>query len=507
MASQPARTRAAAVQGVKVKSWAIAASLLAMGVTTTGAALAAPASARTPLTPPSQKQRLIVLTDVGAEADDTMSLVRLMLYSNEIDIEGLVATTSIWIPHERHPEMIRDIVDRYGQVRSNLLLHESGYPEAAALRSKIVEGQRDYGLAAVGAGKESAGADMIIKALDAPDPRPLWVTAWGGANTLAQALTTLRSSRSPEDLKRLVAKLRVYTISDQDDSGAWIRKEFPDLCYIVSPGPYGNATWTGMNEVVESADNTTISNAWLAANIQQGHGALGAAYPDVAWGTEGDTPSFLGLIPNGLSVPDHPDFGGWGGRYELYTPSVEGLGATVTGGIPLGPETRPIWSNAVDSYTPYLASNYGRAVKPASKTFKDFKVTLWRWRDDFQNDFAARMAWTTQPFDKANHPPVVHLDTPERLTAHSGELFTLSAIGSWDPDGDSLSYLWFSYPEAGSWKTPVELVGPENTVRVNFRAPSVTRSETAHLILKVTDKGSPPLTRYKRIIVTLLPAK
>jgi len=487
-----------------VKGWAVAACLLFTSVTA-GVAVAAPAPMPAPA--PAQKQRLIVLTDVGAEADDSMSLVRLMLYSNEIDIEGLVATTSIWLQHERHPEMIRDIVDRYGEVRSNLLLHETGYPEAAILRSRIVEGQREYGMAAVGPGKESAGADLIIKALDAPDPRPLWVTVWGEVNTLAQALTTLRSTRSPEELKRLVAKLRVYTISDQDDSGQWLRREFPGLFYIVSPGPYGNATWTGMTESVEGIDNTTISNAWLAANIQQGHGPLGAAYPDVAWGTEGDTPSFLALIPNGLSVPEHPEFGGWGGRYELYTPSVEGLGATVTGGIPIMPETRPIWSNAADSYTPYLSSNFGRAVKPGGKTFKDFKVTLWRWRDDFQNDFAARMAWTTEPFEKANHPPVAHLDTPERMTVHAGEVFTLSAVGSSDPDGDSLSYLWFSYPEAGSWKTPVELVGPENTIRVNFRAPAVTKPETAHIILKVSDKGSPPLTRYKRIIVTLLPAK
>jgi hypothetical protein len=82
--------------------------------------------------------------------------------------------------------------------------------------------------------------------------------------------TLTRATRSPAELKRLVAKLRVYTISDQDDSGPWIRKEFPDLFYIVSPGGYGAATWTGMNKVVDGIDNTTISNAWLATHIQQG---------------------------------------------------------------------------------------------------------------------------------------------------------------------------------------------------------------------------------------------
>jgi hypothetical protein len=41
-----------------------------------------------------------------------------------------------------------------------------------------------------------------------------------------------------------------------------------------------------------------------------------------------------------------------------------------------------------------------------SITIKDNKVTLWRWRDDFQNDFAARMDWCTMTYKEANHPPV-----------------------------------------------------------------------------------------------------
>jgi len=44
----------------------------------------------------AKKSRVIILTDIGAEVDDTESLVRLLLYSNVIDIEGLVATTSVW---------------------------------------------------------------------------------------------------------------------------------------------------------------------------------------------------------------------------------------------------------------------------------------------------------------------------------------------------------------------------------------------------------------------------
>jgi hypothetical protein len=454
-----------------------------------------------------QKQRMIVLSDIEADPDDTQSLVRLLLYSNEIDIEGLVATTSVWMKRERHPESIRAVLNEYAKVRANLLLHASGYPTAEHLLSLVSEGQPIYGVAGIGKGKDSPGSELIIRALESSDSRPLWVTVWGGANTLAQALLKIRESRSPVEARRLIAKLRVYTISDQDDSGSWIRRNFSDLFYIVSAGRYSNGTWTAINAVVEGIDNRTISNEWLAANIQQGHGPLGAMYPDVAWGVEGDTPSFLALIPNGLSVPEHPEYGGWGGRYELYIPDAKAKGADteVEGGIPIEPETRPIWTNAVDSFTPFVAAHHGRSVKPGTRSFKDFRVTLWRWRDDFQNDFAARMDWTTQPYAATNHPPIPKLAHPERLTVRSDETFKLSAAGTSDPDGDSLSYLWFHYPEAGSWKTPITLSGAENVYHVSFKAPKVNQPETAHFILTVTDKGEPKLSRYKRVIVTIVP--
>ena len=44
---------------------------------------------------PAQKHRVLVLTDVEADPDDAQSLVRFLLYNNQWDVEGLVATTSI----------------------------------------------------------------------------------------------------------------------------------------------------------------------------------------------------------------------------------------------------------------------------------------------------------------------------------------------------------------------------------------------------------------------------
>ena len=450
--------------------------------------------------------RLLVLTDVENEPDDTESLVRLILYTNVVDLQGLVATTSVHLKSGVHPETIRRVIDAYGKVRANLLLHEPGFPEAAALQALVKSGQPAYGLAAVGDGQDTEGSDWIIQLLDQADDRPLWVTAWGGPNTLAQALRQLRATRSEAELKRLIAKLRVYTISDQDDSGPWIRKNFPDLFYIVSPGGYGAATWTGMNHVEPGFDNTTVSNRWLAEHIQQAHGPLGAVYPDIAYGMEGDTPSWLALIPNGLSVPDHPEWGGWGGRYELRIPALEELDPKgFNGGVPIEPETRPIWTNAVDEYTPPVPGEYGRATVTGEKTFKGFRTTVYRWRDDFQNDFAARMAWTTRPYAGVNHPPVPALAHADAITVKSGQRFVLDARGSSDPDGDSLSYWWFQYPEAGTYRGKIPLQGAANIWHVGFVAPKVEKPETAHFILRLTDKGTPALTRYKRVIVTIVP--
>lgn len=454
-----------------------------------------------------EKHRVIVLTDIEADPDDTQSLVRLLLYSNQIDIRGLIATTSVWHKNEVNPESIQKVISAYGKVQSILNKHEPGFPTEDELLNLVTQGLPVYGMLGVGEGKESEGSQWIIRELEKEDERPLWISVWGGVNTLAQALYTIQHTRTQEETEQLIARLRVYTISDQDDSGIWIRNNFPNLFYIVSPGDdYGSATWNAINSYIGGIDNTTISNRWLAEHIQQNHGPLGASYPDVAWGMEGDTPAFLNLIPNGLNNPEHPEWGGWGGRYELYQPDFESI---KEGGsdVVVQPETRKIWTNASDTYTPYVYSNYGRAVQKHDSTYRGNKVSLWRWRDDFQNDFAARMDWTIKPYDQANHPPVPVLSHPETLTVASGEGFGLDAFDSYDPDGDHLSFLWFHYPEAGSYKQEISISGAENAHGAYVVAPQVERPETAHFILKITDKGTPPLTRYKRVIVSINPSK
>ena len=115
------------------------------------------------------------------------------------------------------------------------------------------------------------------------------------------------------------------------------------------------------------------------------------------------------------------------------------------------------------------------------------------------------MDWCIKSYQEANHPPVPALGHPDQITVKSGEGFSLDASGTTDLDGDNLSYLWFQYPEISSYKKLIRIVSAENLYKVFVIAPEVEKNETAHFILKVTDKGAPPLSRYKRVIVKILP--
>lgn len=322
---------------MKLSRYALAAALAG----TSAPATAQPVPAATAAC--EEKARLIVDSDIGNKPDDQMSLVRLLLYADEIDVEGLVASTSVWLRRNPQPERMHAVIAGYALARPRLMANAAGWPEATALDAMVAVGQPGYGMAAVGPGLTSAGAQAIIRAADRPDPRPLWIGLWGGANTLAQALSEVRATRSPAAVDAFVARLRVGAIADQDDAGPWIRREFPKLTYIVSPslpdnGNYAGATWTGISGDVfyrnaPGADGRTVTYAWLDAHIRRG--PLGALYPRFDFIMEGDSPAFMNLVRNGLAGHCDPGWGGWGGRYVLRRPYGE---------------TRPIWTQGGDPF-------------------------------------------------------------------------------------------------------------------------------------------------------------
>lgn len=437
------------------------------------------------------KPRLVVTTDISNEPDDEESLVRLLVYANEFDLEGLIATTSVWMRDRVRPDLIARDVDAYAKIRDNLLRHAAGFPGADQLRAGVHAGRPDFGMAGVGAGRDSDGSRWIIHVVDEPDPRPVWVAIWGGPNCLAQALWEVRRTRPAVAVDAFVAKLRVYAISDQDDSGYWIRRTFSRLFYIVSPttvdgDEYYTATWSGIsgdrffrNGPREHFD--LVDNPWLAEHIRENHGPLGTLYPPLAYIMEGDTPSFLNLIDNGLDAAENPGWGGWGGRYVLRQPPGE---------------TRPIWTNSRDT----VRTDDGR-------TSTSNQATIWRWREAFQNDFAARMDWCVKPKAQANHNPIAVVNgvrgtAPVRIRVHAGDTIRLSAEGSSDPDGDTLSFRWFYYPEAGTTGgNPDDMtITGADSAHAELSVPAGDWSQL-HVILEVRDHGTPSLFAYRRTIL------
>ena len=264
----------------------LAALLVAATLLPTACSTSAGEAQNDPLPAPSSKSRVLVLTDIENEPDDAQSLVRFLLYTNEMDVEGLLATTSVWMRDTTRVDKIQGHIEAYREVRDNLLVHADGYPEADFLLSQVKTCRDVYGMNGVGEGNDTEGSEHIIATVDKEDDHPLWISVWGGANCLAQALWKVRETRTPEELDAFVVKLRVYTISDQDDSGPWMRQEFPNLFYVVTPSSphdgddYKYATWVGISGdhfhgMFEGPNFDIVDNPWLLENIRTGARAAG----------------------------------------------------------------------------------------------------------------------------------------------------------------------------------------------------------------------------------------
>lgn len=457
------------------------------------------------------KVRFIAITDIfyGFEVDDIQSMIRLLLYSNDIDIEGLISCTSCFVKDgaDEHVKIIHDLIDAYAKVRDNLKVHADGWPEAEYLHSVTCDGISVFGKRPGKGFAESifnnnAGVNRIIAAADKQDDRPLYIGLWGGANTLAQAIWKISKTRDKKQLDAFLSKLRIISISDQDYSGRWIRDNFGDrLFYNVAPSKgswfgnwqYWRATWPGISgdnfkngsedgtktKGFTGADTQLVSDEWVREYIQS-KGLLGSLYPTTKYILEGDTPTYLGLIPNGLNEPERPDYGGWGGRYKFYIPPKAQFGIK---------EKYPIWCTSYDN------------VKGIDGKMRcSYQATIWRWRKDFQYDFAARMEWSvTDDYSKAAHPPVIRTGVTE-VSVKAGSVAELEAVAV-NPNGGECECKWYNYREAGSYGGDVTVLQIGSTAKLTV--PHDAYGKTLHIIFEATVKGDMPLTRYARFVITV----
>ena len=318
----------------------------------------------------AERPRLAVLTDIGGDPDDQQSLIRLLLYANEMEIEAIIASAS-GTPGElkeatTRPDLILEIVDAYENVLSNLKRHADGWPSAEQLRQRVKSGNRFRGREHIGAEHDTEASRELIRQVDSGSvDRPLNIAIWGGQTDLAQALWRVKHDRGDSGLREFVTCFRVYDIADQDGIAAWMRIEFPGMHYVLSKAAAGQdkrlATFRGM---YLTGDESLTSRQWVDKHIRS-QGPLGMRYPTKTWTApnshgclkEGDTPSWFFFLPRGGNDPRDPTQPGWGGRFR----------------------------READGWYRDLSTTDGA----------DPRATVARWRAEFQADFARRMSWCT----------------------------------------------------------------------------------------------------------------
>jgi hypothetical protein len=318
----------------------------------------------------ADRPRLAVLTDIGGDPDDQQSLVRLMVYANEFEIEALIASAA-GTPGElaepvTRPDLIREIVTAYGAVRPALVRNSglAGWPVTDELLATVCAGNPRRGRNHVGAGHDTAASRLLIERVDAGTPtRPLNISVWGGQTDLAQAFWRVLHDRGEAGWREFARKLRVHDIADQDGIASWIRATFPGLHYILNLAPAGRdkreSTFRGM---YLTGDESLTGRDWITRHVLTA-APLGALYPLETWTEpnphgclkEGDTPAWFFFLPRGGNDPADPGQPGWGGQFRR--------------------EADGWWIDL-----------------PATENF-DPRTTVSRWRPAFQAHFARRLAW------------------------------------------------------------------------------------------------------------------
>ncbi|WP_206337611.1 DUF1593 domain-containing protein [Streptomyces sp. WAC 06738] len=487
------------------------------------------------------RPRTIVTTD--PELDDANSLVRYLLRSADFDTEALIYASSQfhwkgdgdgtrwWQPGREYDRFglsglcpctswrwaederfIDDAVERYAKVYDNLKVHDPGYPSPDDLRSKIRVGnvQFDSDISVSG---DSPGSDRIKEVLLDDEGGPVYLMAWGGPSTIARALKSIQleyqgTPRWPAIHRKVSEKAVIVSFGTQDNSYRdYVSVSWPDVelrqaatstwgygardvalpehaaylsadwtrRHVSSVGPFGESyrVWGDGKQMVEGDvfDHFGFSGLTTEELRAKGYVVWTPPQEKDSWISEGDTSTFLTLVDNGLRSHENPAYGGWGGRLAQNPddPS-EWNGSTVADRAPNG-----------DTPSDYAAQ---------------------RWFGDAQQDFAARMQWTVTPeFGDANHHPEVSVGRLD-VTARPGQTVDLNARAT-DPDGDALTYRWWQYREAGTFPGAVDVSRPDSA-RATLEVPGdARRGQTIHAIAEVTDDGSPALTSYQRVIITV----
>jgi len=472
-----------------------------------------------------EKPRTIVTTD--GEIDDVDSFIRMLLYANEFQIEGLIYSSSMWhykgdgngtlFSSEmemtknmygaktdlRWPgvEWMNPLLDAYGEVYPKLSQHAEGFPTAEYLKSLVRVGNIDFeGEMEV----DTEGSEFIKAKLLDEEMEPIYLQAWGGTNTIARALKSIEdefkgTSEWGRIYQKVIDKAIIYAILDQDATyRKYIAPNWPDLKIFYNSNQFWCFAYPWKRAVPE-VQHYLFEGDFMGNEIIKNHGPLLRQYysygdgqkqpgddehihgdpieiKDFQWGSfgvydfisEGDSPAYLHLMDVGLANLKHPEWGGWGGR------------------LVQSKEQTNRWEDGQEvlDFNPFTGN-------------LDATYPQIRWIESIQEDFAARADWCVMDYADANHPPIVKSISPTQVNAIVGDSLTLE-IESSDPDGDQLETKFWIYKEVGTYNGEATLTVEGQKVDITLDSSSIGQ---LHIIAEVSDDAIHPMTRYQRFIV------
>lgn len=481
------------------------------------------------------RPRAIVTTD--GEVDDRDSLIRFLLYANEVDFAGIVQSSSSihWqgseaayyeagkVPY-RWPgtEWLNDLLNGYEEVYSNLVVHDPGYATPNYLRSITKIGNIGFRGDMTG---PTEGSDLIKEAILDDDPRTLYIQAWGGPNTIAVALKEIEDEYKdtpewPELYKKICKKVVLNVCGLQDETyDRYIGIAYPDMTLVtIGFGVFAYSTrGQGTPEM-----QRVLSGEWMREHLDYGHGALldqyvtwgdgtyldgevpgaqfgtnedmlnstawwaGTAYERYHFISEGDSPTYFFLFDTGLRDEEAWNYGGYSGRYIPAKKVLNGV-------------TLPHYYSSARDYVTTEGAKSSPRVENAQL----------RWTEYLQHDFAVRADWCIEnKYENANHRPDITIEEGLDITAEPGERVQLHAKTS-DPDGDYVSVNWWHYYEAGkdingsAENETLDINGADSDI-ASFTIPAdAKRGDTFHIIATAQDDGEHSLTYNQRVIVTV----
>ncbi len=475
------------------------------------------------------KPRIIITAD--PELDDANSLIRFILYSTDVRIEGLIYASSqfhwtgdgkgtkLSVPGREYTRFglnlcpcesyrwangerfINDIVEHYERSYTNLKIHNADYPTPEYLKSKIrfgnIEFDGDYS-------KDTPGSDLIKSLMLDDNMEPLFITAWGGQSTIARALKSIqdqyeKTKQWHEIRKKVLSKVVLLPSGDQDDTYAkYIKPNWPEIDYRQMGAGPNYSYFAPINPAKENA--LYVTPGWIADNITS-RGPLGAYYR--VWGdgkqmVKGDIFDFFGMA--GFTTEELKKMG-----YIVWMP-VQPKGTFLGEGDNL--TFMNMLNNGLRAYEKGAYGGWGGkqvTPGPGMSAFeqKETGPPFPNFWPQAQLDFAARMKWSvTQKYEDANHEPTVRVDGPLERKVMPGDKVLLKGNVA-DPDNNAISTTWWQFKAAGTYPGDVP-INHKDSPSIEVIVPAdATAGQTIHLVLEATDQATPALTRYQRVILTV----